>query len=739
MSWSERNTQFQLPFIRPCPEPPRSFDGPADEEPSESGDSSRGLDHPDRLADLFDTGLMDSAPEPGFDRLTRLTSKLLDAPISLVSLVDSRRQYFKSQVGLPPHLAAQRETPLSHSVCKHVVESDQVLVIGDISQSSLVCNNPVLEEVRMLSYVGVPVRSPSGRALGSLCAIDDRPRHWSEEELDILVELAGAVETEIRLRTELRHHARTREDLQRATQAWAAEVSKSALLDMLRVLLRDAPSALAMLDREMCYVAHSRRWVEDYRLPHDNLVGMCHYDIFPELPDRFRAEHQRVLDGERVVETDESFVRPDGRTEHVAYTIVPWYDGRGEVGGLLILSEVLTEMRQTNRELKATLERGRITEKALNSTVETLVETQRMARIEQWSWEIESGMLHRTDPGVNRFRSNPFPSPLSLDEFLRAVDPGDMVRISANLDKARLTSQRLMETFTVRGKDGRPVYCYLEAVPVWDETGVLVRYIGTIQDQTRRRDLESRLFGEQKLQSLGQMASGIAHDFNNVLSVIRGFADLLSEDIAADSPQQLDLKEIQDAAEQGRRLVQQLLLFVRKEKPGAELIDLNVLIADRAQMLRLYLPSNIVLVLELEARDALLRFNRSQLEQLLLNFVGNAGDAIENGGRVTVRTEDAVVEQSRVCADGGKLAPGRYLCLSILDTGPGIGEEKAARIFEPLFTTKGEGKGTGLGLSVCASLVREARGAIDLESSPGEGARFRVFLPYPTDDEVELG
>ncbi len=316
-----------------------------------------------------------------------------------------------------------------------------------------------------------------------------------------------------------------------------------------------------------------------------------------------------------------------------------------------------------------------------------------------------------------------------MDEFLRMVEPEDVGHLSSTLEQARSIPQRITESFTVRSGDGRGLHCYLDAVPVWDETGALVRYVGAIQDQTRQRDLESRLFGEQKLQALGQMASGIAHDFNNVLSVIRGFADLLSEDIAADSPQQGDLKEIRDAAEQGRRLAQQLLLFVRKKKPGVELLDVDGLIREREQMLGLFLKSTVSLRLDLDACGGQVRLNRSQFEQLLLNFVGNAGDAIDGeAGQVTVSTAQESVAAARICADGGKLAPGHYLRLTVRDNGKGIGAERE-RIFEPLFTTKGEGKGTGLGLSVCASLVREAHGAIDLESEPGQGSSFHIYLP----------
>ncbi len=520
---------------------------------------------------------MDSGPEPGYDRLTRLARRLLNAPVALVTLLDDRRQYFKSQSGLPPALAGLDETPLSHSFCRHVVETGQAMRVGDVTVTPAVCENPALEDLPILAYLGVPVRSDSGQVLGSICAIDFQPRCWSEEELELLGELAATAETEIRLRTQLRRQA----------------------------------------------------------------------------------------------------------------------------------DETREELRQTIAALRA---------------------VQRMARVEQWTWDVVGERVFRSDLGASETRAHPFPAELTVEEFLSRVAPEDAPRLEASMERVRLRPEHLTESFTFSGPDGRSVCLHVEAAPVADEGGRVTHFVGTLQDQTRQRELESQFFATQKLEAIGQMAGGIAHDFSNVLSVVKGFTELIRGDLPADSPIQADLKEIMGAADQGGRLIKQLMMFARKSKLGKESLDLHEMIEERKQMLKLCLKSGDELEVSLDAAEATLWLNRSQVEQLLLNLVGNAADAIGEKGQVSVSTRDLVLEEVRKCSDGGRLDPGSYLALTVRDNGMGIGEERG-RIFEPLFTTKPKGKGTGLGLSVCSYIAREARGGIDLTSSPGQGAAFEVFLP----------
>jgi GAF domain-containing protein len=161
---------------------------------------------PERLRELRRSMLLDSPAEESFDRLTRLTSTVLNVPMALVSLVDSDRQFFKSCLGLPQPWAAQRQTPLSHSFCQHVVESRQPLVVSDAREHPVLRNNPAIRELGMIAYAGAPLITPNGQVLGTLCAIDHQPRHWTTEQVEILCNLAGSVLTEIQLHTAHHNH-----------------------------------------------------------------------------------------------------------------------------------------------------------------------------------------------------------------------------------------------------------------------------------------------------------------------------------------------------------------------------------------------------------------------------------------------------------------------------------------------------------------------------------------------------
>ncbi len=161
---------------------------------------------PERLRELQRSMLLDSPPEESFDRLTRLTSTVLNVPIALVSLVDSDRQFFKSCLGLPQPWAAQRQTPLSHSFCQHVVESRRPLVVSDAREHPLLRNNPAIRDLGVIAYAGAPLISPNGHVLGTLCAVDHQPRHWTTEQVEILCNLAGSVLSEIQLYAAQHNH-----------------------------------------------------------------------------------------------------------------------------------------------------------------------------------------------------------------------------------------------------------------------------------------------------------------------------------------------------------------------------------------------------------------------------------------------------------------------------------------------------------------------------------------------------
>ncbi|MFI5401606.1 MAG: PAS domain S-box protein [Planctomycetota bacterium] len=242
-------------------------------------------------------------------------------------------------------------------------------------------------------------------------------------------------------------------------------------------------------------------------------------------------------------------------------------------------------------------------------------------------------------------------------------------------------------------------------------------------DVSARRLLEKQLHHAQKMESIGRLAGGVAHDLNNQLSVIMGSVELAHRSLDRNGTVVTELRRIQAAGERAAALTQQLLAFGRKQVLNPRLLGLNTLVANVRDMVGRILGDDIRLCLKL-GRVGQVRVDPLQIEQVILNLVINARDAMPHGGRLVISTEEVALEEGP-----GGLPRGRYALLRVADTGIGMNSETLARAFEPFFTTKEVGKGTGLGLAVAHGIVTQSGGHIDAESAPGEGATFRIHLP----------
>lgn len=415
----------------------------------------------------------------------------------------------------------------------------------------------------------------------------------------------------------------------------------------------------------------------------------------------------------------------------------------------LLASDLEESVRQARPEIEPRGgKRGNVTEDRLlelegddgagsRRPTASLGAMRRAARIEPWSWDIASNRVFLGDsesPASGpHFESpgsvpHPVPTELELDDFLSRLNQQDAVRLRARLEHAKASGDVLMESFSWSRDDGQNLHFQITAEPVINDEGAVIGFEGALQDQTRQREQESRLLASRKLEAIGHMASGVCHDFNNVFSVIKGFTDLIRDDMDPNHPVQADLIEIQGATEQGRRLLKQLTLFAPRDGRGKETLELHELLEERRLLLQQTLRPGVSLTLSPDAQVSRLKFHPSRLEQLVLNLIDNAGDAVGETGQVALSTRNLTVDVATECSDGGRLEPGLYLCVSVSDSGPGLGEERS-RIFEPFFSTrrKGKGKGTGLGLSVCSYLAQEAGGGIDVSSTP-QGSTFEVYL-----------
>ena len=232
----------------------------------------------------------------------------------------------------------------------------------------------------------------------------------------------------------------------------------------------------------------------------------------------------------------------------------------------------------------------------------------------------------------------------------------------------------------------------------------------------------------QKMEAVGQLAGGIAHDFNNLLTVIGGYSDLLSQRLSPGSINRRDVEEIRKAGTRASSLTRQLLAFSRKQVIAPRIADLNGVVAGTETMLRRLIGEDIDLITVLRPGLWNVRIDIGQIEQVLLNLVVNARDAMPGVGRLLIETENGRIDEGMIERLGFGV-PGEYVILSVRDTGCGMDEETLAHIFEPFFTTKGPGKGTGLGLATVYGIVKQSDGYITAESRPGEESIFRIFLP----------
>ena len=279
-----------------------------------------------------------------------------------------------------------------------------------------------------------------------------------------------------------------------------------------------------------------------------------------------------------------------------------------------------------------------------------------------------------------------------------------------------------------RRKDGNAITVRLNgrAVSSPEEPEELLEVFA--EDITERRELEAQFRQAQKMEAVGRLAGGVAHDFNNLLMVISGYTEVLLEQANASDSHYQGVLSIQQAADRATTLTRQLLAFSRKQLLELKVVDVNSIVEDMERLLRPLIGEDIELATKLASDGGHTRADAGQLEQVLMNLVVNAKDAMPDGGKITIQTSDVTVDELDR-REHTFLEAGRYVLLSVTDTGYGMDEETKSRIFEPFFTTKDKGKGTGLGLSTVYGIVKQSGGYIVTQSEPGKGTSFRIYLP----------
>ncbi len=397
-----------------------------------------------------------------------------------------------------------------------------------------------------------------------------------------------------------------------------------------------------------------------------------------------------------------------GRIIDAEITVSPLVDGEGTLVGFQGRTVDITKRKRLEEERERFVA-------AIDQAAETIVIT-----------DIE-GLIQYVNPAFERVTGYAREEAIGLNPSLLKSGEQDESFYAA-MWATILEGETWRGIFVNKKKDGSTYTEEATISPVLDASGKIVNFVAIKMDITAELAREEQYRQTQKMESVGRLASGIAHDFNNILQTITGFCGLILAEMDGRSPHRKDVLEIQTAVKHAGDLTRQLMAFSRKRSVDYQTVDLNAVLSEGKKMLRQALDKERPLRLRLGSAIHPVRADATQLLQIAMNLVVNARDAMLDGGEIVLATENTEISEEQATRMP-HARPGSFVCLSVVDTGCGMDERQLAHLFEPFYTTKQPGEGTGLGLSVVYGIVEEHGGWIHVESNPGSGSVFRIYLP----------
>lgn len=475
----------------------------------------------------------------------------------------------------------------------------------------------------------------------------------------------------------------------------------------LHVMLQSAPDFVLRLtpDGKILYI---NRLAPGFRL--EDVVGSSIEDY---IPPAFQAKARNAVDAACRTQSVQEYATlgqvSTDRVGHYLTRLSPVIED-GEVTSVVMTSTDVSALERQRVLLQIALDSGRLGIWTFNPALGS------------GTWDDTTRQIFGLEPGAN-----PPPLPLMLSE---CIHPDDRERVMNALQDSESTSRFGPIEHRIRWSNGDVRWISASGLSVRDAQGTVVELVGCMQDITERKVLEARLLEAQKLESIGRLAGGVAHDFNNMLTAILGNVDFASQSESLEDIRQL-LGDVRVTAERSAALTAQLLAFARRQMIEPKVIDPNTLIRRLDKVFRRVIGETVRTQLSLRAKGRV-RADESQLEQVIMNLVTNARDAMPEGGALSVETHDVELQSGDPERFAGA-APGRYVLVCVSDTGRGIPGDALPRVFEPFFTTRS--LGTGLGLATCYGIVKQVGGHIAVESELGCGATFKVYFPA-VDEEL---
>jgi PAS domain S-box-containing protein len=442
----------------------------------------------------------------------------------------------------------------------------------------------------------------------------------------------------------------------------------------------------------------------------------------------FSAETAReIMAGDRKVveagktQTYEEIGAAAGVSRTYLSTKGPYRDVHGETVGLLGICRDITDRKRAEEESRQSQQKLRI---HFEHTPLAVIEWDTQLRITEWSPSAERVFGYTRAEAIGCDGS--FLVPSSMREHV--------AKMGQEILKQKGGTRSANDNVT---KDGRTISCEWYNTPLVDESGNLLGVASLVQDVTERVALEEKLRQSQRMEAIGRVAGGVAHDFNNLLTVIMGYSQILTDGLPPENSLADATVQIRSAANRAAGITRQLLAFSRKQVLSPRVIDLNNVMLNLDTMLRRLIGEDIE-VLTVPGRDlGTVKADPGQVEQIIMNLALNARDAMPNGGKLTLETENTELDNI-YARNHEPVQPGRYVMLALSDTGIGMSPDIQSQMFEPFFTTKEVGKGTGLGLSTVYGIVKQSGGYIWVYSELGHGTTFKIYLPRVDQPAEEL-
>lgn len=483
--------------------------------------------------------------------------------------------------------------------------------------------------------------------------------------------------------------------------------------EMFRALIQSSPLAIFLLNGDGTVKSWNPAAEQVFGWSEAEVLGR----LLPIAPENRLEEFglicNRILRGQTVVRKELQRLRKDGSLIDISLHAAPVCNATGKAFSILSMVSDITERKRVERELQQSEQKFRT---AFEDAAVGMCLT---------------GMDHRFMV-VNRSLCTMLGysmEELTAMDWIEITHPHDRDKCRTWSDSI-LSGENRVPSMEKRylHKDGRLVWGLVTKVLFRDDDGTPLYFINQVQDITELKNLENQLRHAQKMEALGTLTGGIAHDFNNILTAIIGYGSLLETNLEGNGALHKFVEHILTAADRAASLTQSLLAFGRKQNIEQRVVDLSEIVRGVEKFLLRLLREDIELQTTVANEPCMVLVDSCQIEQVLMNLSSNARDAMQNGGRLAVSTSMVDLDRDFV-ATHGYGAPGRYVLLTVTDTGSGMDDQTKNRIFEPFFTTKEVGKGTGLGLSMAYGIIKQHNGYITCYSEPGSGTTFRVYLP----------